>query len=59
MTTTDDPEVFRRRWHNHIEQIENLKQTLDPDRFDELDESLDEIHDLVDDAADSYGDDNQ
>lgn len=51
MTTTDDPEVFAERWHNHVEEIENLKMTLHFDQFSELDEALDAIHDLVDDAA--------
>jgi hypothetical protein len=56
MPTTDDPELFRERWHDHVEELENLKHTLDPSRWDELQETLDDVHDLVDDAADDYGD---
>lgn len=55
MTTTNDPERFREAWHNHIEELENLKMTMHPSDFDELDECLDQLHDLVDDAADEVG----
>ncbi|UBF22462.1 hypothetical protein HCTV-15_gp95 [Haloarcula virus HCTV-15] len=54
MTTTDDPEVFRERWHDHVDNLEGLKQTLHPDDWDELDEAIDSLHDIVDDAADDY-----
>ncbi|AGC34362.1 hypothetical protein M193_gp078 [Halorubrum tailed phage 7] len=54
MTTTDDPEVFRERWHDHVDDLEGLKQTLHPDDWDELDEAIDSLHDIVDDAADDY-----
>jgi predicted HAD superfamily Cof-like phosphohydrolase len=52
MPTTNDPELFRDRWHSHVEEIEALKMSLDPEDFDELEEHLDGLHDLVDDAAD-------
>lgn len=58
MSTTEDPEEFRNRWHNHIEEIEALKHTLHPNQFEELDEALDKVHDLVDDAADEFEEEN-
>lgn len=57
MTTTEDPDQFRRRWHNHLEEVQKLKMTLHPDDFEEVDEALETLHDLVDDAADELGDD--
>lgn len=54
MNTTEDPEEFRSRWHSYIEEIEKLKSTLHPDDWDELDEAMDNLHDIVDDAADDY-----
>lgn len=52
MPTTNDPEVYRERWHEHLEEVEALKMTLHPNDHDELDEHLDALHDLVDYAAD-------
>jgi hypothetical protein len=57
MTTTNDPELFRERWHDEVEKFEGLKHTLHPDDWDELDETLDDLHDIVDDAADQFEED--
>jgi hypothetical protein len=54
MTTTDDPEEFRDAWHYEVNEFENLKQTLHPNDWDELDETLDDLHDIVDKAADQF-----
>lgn len=51
MTSTNDPEVFKRRWHEHVRELEKLKMSLHTDQFEELDEALGEVHDLIDDAA--------
>lgn len=59
MVSTDDPEVFRERWHSYIDDMERLKQTLHPDRWDELDEPLEDLHDLVDEAADEWEEDDE
>lgn len=56
MTTTDDPERFRKAWDNHVEELEAVKQTLHPDKWDELDEHTDAIRDLIDHAADNWED---
>lgn len=54
MRTADKPEYFREAWHNEIEQFERLKQTLDVDRWDELDEATEQLRELVNDAAEEF-----
>ena len=56
MTTTDDPVKFRNRWHGYVNDLELLKQTLHPDDWDELEEAMDTLHDIIDDAADDFED---
>lgn len=56
MTTTDDPAKFRNRWHGYVNDLELLKQTLHPDDWDELEEAMDTLHDIIDDAADDFED---
>lgn len=51
MPSTNDPNIFRNKWHSYIETTEDLKNTLHPDQWNELDETLDELHDLINDAA--------
>lgn len=55
MTTTDDPEVFAERWHEYIENMGVLEMELPEEQFNELDEALDALHDLVDEAAEDVG----
>lgn len=59
MTITDDPSEFRSRWHEHVNQLDGLKHTLHPDDWDELDDAIDALHDVVDDATDQYEKDQQ
>lgn len=54
MPSTDDPEEFRERWHSHVEELELLKHTLHPDDWDGLEDAMNALHDIVDDAADDY-----
>ena len=54
MTTTNDPEIYRERWAGHIKQLEMLKFSLDPDRWTALDEAMERLADLVDEAAEEF-----
>lgn len=57
MNSTNNPEVFAERWHEYIENMEVLEMELPEEQFNELDEALDTLHDLVDEAAEEVGSD--
>jgi len=48
---TPTPEEFREKWHDYIEELERMKPVIDPDDLDELEETIDNLHSIVDDAA--------
>lgn len=54
MTTTDDPEEFREKWHSYVKELQRLRLSLPPDidPRDEFDDAVEALHDLVDVAAD-------
>lgn len=51
MPTTDDPDTFRKRWNSHIDELESLKLSLPPDRFEDVDVVIEEAKELVDAGA--------
>lgn len=52
MPQTQDPDEFKEAWNNHIGVLSGLSQTLPEDKWAELNAALDDLHDLVDVAAD-------
>jgi hypothetical protein len=56
MSTTYNAAEFRRKWHNHIDQLEALKLALPPEQMDEVDEVIFQASKLVNDAAENAGD---
>lgn len=57
MTTTDDADKFEQRWKNHINDLERLKSSLPPEEWDPIDEAIDNLDDVVEEAADRFRDD--
>lgn len=57
MTTTTDTAEFERKWNDHIDELEKLKHSLPPEKFDELDQHTWELKELVQDAKEYVGDD--
>lgn len=59
MTTTDDPDVFRRRWTEHINELERLKFSLPPEHFDDVDEAKEILEEKIGIAADNFEEDDE
>lgn len=53
--TTDDPEVYRDRWSQHVDDLRMVANTLPEGRRAEFLELVDEVEDFVDEAADELG----
>lgn len=49
--TTQDPELFRDRWNDHVDELSSLGWSLEADRISELLELQDELRELIDSAA--------
>lgn len=56
MTRTTDPERFRDRWNEHVDELSRLWHTLPDEKVSELKEAQDELRELVDAAAENLED---
>jgi hypothetical protein len=55
MTTTNDPEIYRERWNDHLNSTEiNLKQSLPVDSWGELEDAIETLKGLVEYAAKEF-----
>lgn len=50
-----DPGQFRDRWHSYVDDFDRLKISLDDEQADVLDDAMDQIHRVIDAAADQKG----
>lgn len=49
--TTDNPEEFREKWNEYIDQLARLEASVEIEQMSDVQEIQDELKDLVDDAA--------
>lgn len=56
MPNTDDPETFEERWDQHVTELTRLIHTLPQDEHQRLSDATDELHELVEIAADEMRD---
>lgn len=52
--TTDDPETFRERWTEYIEDFEHLKSSVPHELMADVDEHMDALKEIVDETAEYY-----
>ena len=57
MTTTDDPDEFKRKWNSHIDELEALKLSVPFDQIENVDELIEDAKELVEAGAENVGDD--
>ncbi|WP_372611665.1 hypothetical protein [Halomonas sp.] len=56
MTRAKGKDDFTAKWNDHLEQFRKLRHTLPADQWDELEENMSEMSDLIDSAAEElYG----
>lgn len=58
MPTTDDEELFESRWNEHIEELRKIGLSLPAEHIPKLNETIDDLEELVEVAADNVGDNN-
>lgn len=47
MTKTSDPDEFERKWNSYVEDLEGIKSNLPQQRYEELDELIEELKVLI------------
>jgi hypothetical protein len=56
MSSTDDPEKFKKRWNSHIDQLNRLKLSVPADEWERLTDAQKELKKLVEEAAENAPD---
>lgn len=51
MPTTDDTELYAERWNEHIDDLRKIGMSLPPEKISELNENIEDLERLVDDAV--------
>lgn len=57
MPTTTDAEKFESRWNEHIGELRKLGFSLPPEKIEELRNTVGDLEDLVEVAAENVGED--
>lgn len=57
MPTTEDAELFEERWNEHIKELNKIGFSLPPEKISELRETISDLEELVEIAAEDVGDD--